>query len=170
MKLKKVIKKIQQSIFLVSIFTFSLLFAPTAFADIAYPDDVADISRNYAYLENTSAETSILWGKLSFSIICFLVAGLIIELPIFIIFGFKTKKKLGLAVMANVISVPSYHIANALLSGSNVLVAELLIAIFECVFLVSLLKKEMSVKKIIIATVAANATSFILGAVLVRLF
>jgi len=165
MKIKQIASKIQRLIFLLGVFALSLLKAPTAFADIPSPTNAPYLSRCRPYPGSICTE-NILWDKLFLSIVYFLVGTLIIELPIFLLFGFRTKKKIGLAIFANVISVPLYHLANALLTGTNVLVAELLIVIFECVFLVAFLKKEMSVSKIIIATIVANVVSFILGAVL----
>lgn len=165
--MEQIANKIQRSIFLLGVSVFSLLKAPTAFADMPAPTIAPYLSRCFSYPGSICTENIvIIWDKLFLSIVYFLVGTLTIELPIFVLLGFRTKKKLGLAVMANVISVPLYHITNALLAGTNVLIAETFITVLECVFLVAFLKKEMSVSKIIIATIVANIVSFILGTIL----
>ena len=165
--IRKTISKIKGLVFLFGISVSSLLNAPYAFADIPSPTDSPYISRCRPY-PGSDCTPNIIWDKLFLTIIYFLVGTLIIELPIFLLFGFRTKKKIGLAILANIISVPVYHIANALLTGSNVLVAELLITLFECIFLVTFLRKEMGTGKIIIATIVANIASFILGTILIN--
>jgi len=104
-----------------------------------------------------------------------LVFTLLLELPIFYLLGFKKRKMLLRAVLVNVITVPIYQILNNVLIGAldqgiGLLVAEIGIIALESALLVLFLKNILKVKKIITATVLANAASFITGWVLLRIF
>lgn len=146
-----------------------LSFADIAFADIPSPSLTPYIHQLHSMcipsldgLCNRGIHVD--WQILFESIIFFLAGTILIELPVFYAFGFNTKKRIGLVILANVISVIAYHTINAITLGSiGVLIFELLITIFESLFLIMFLRKELSLKKIIIATAVANIASFILG-------
>lgn len=163
--MKQVSSKIQQSIFLLGVFALSLLKAPAAFADVAPyvciricpvdPEPSPVFALNYA------------------QIFTYIVLTLVFELPIFYLLGFKSKKLLGLVAVINIISVSALHILNFTLNGqlaygTNLLIAETLVIIFESLLLVILLEKQITIKKIIIAAIVANIVSALIGGFIVK--
>lgn len=164
---------------LLSVLALFLMSIQTAFADIVSvfrPEYLQYCSANPG-IECVSGE--ILWFTLFFYILGYIFWTLVFEAPVFRIFGFKTKGQIRHVVVANAISVSLYHTTNAVLGGtlgweyfdggltSGILVAELFIVVFECVFLAFLLKKELSIKRIVVATIVANIVSVALGYILI---
>jgi len=95
-----------------------------------------------------------------------LFATLLLELPIFLLFGFRNKRSLLFITLANVISVSFFHIAGSLMNGLIFIIAgEIIIFIFEVVFLTFTLKKFL-LKRIILATLTANVASAVIGTLL----
>ena len=96
---------------------------------------------------------------------------LLIELPIFFIFGFRDKKSLFSIILANLISVIAFYVVGFFLLHGIIfiLLAELLIIIFETIFL-RLILKEFKIRKIILATLVANIASATIGGYLLILF
>jgi len=98
-----------------------------------------------------------------------LLLTLLLEIPVFWLFGFRKKRELLIIILANVISVSTFYIASFWFSGFLfVLISELIIIIFEIIFLVKILK-GVNIKKIILATLVANLISAIIGVVLIHL-
>ena len=96
-----------------------------------------------------------------------LLLTLLLELPVFLIFGFREKKALLAIALANLISVSAFYAANFWLSGIGfILISELAIIIFEIIFLATILKGN-KIKKIILATLTANLVSAIIGGILI---
>lgn len=95
--IKKTISTINRSLFLLGISTLSLLKSPTAFADMPIPSSSPYLSQCRSFSSSTCADY-IIWDKLFLTIFYFLAGTLLIEIPIFVLFGFRTKKKLGLAI------------------------------------------------------------------------
>lgn len=159
----------KQIILFVGACLLGLSFSNIAFADIPSPSLTPYIHQVHSLCTPSldglcHRDIWVDWQTLFVSIIFFLMGTILIELPVFYLFGFNTKKRIGLAILANVISVATYHTINAITLGSiGVLIFELLVTIFESLFLIVFLRKELSLRKIITATVAANITSFILG-------
>lgn len=99
-----------------------------------------------------------------------LLLTLVIELPIYYIFGFRKLRGIGAVVVANIISVISF---DSLLIFSNpfphrinnfiflILFFELSVIIFEALFLSAVAKLNM--KRTILASIIANVTSALLG-------
>jgi hypothetical protein len=98
-----------------------------------------------------------------------LLLTLLLELAIFWIFGFRTKKVLFSFAAANVISVISFYLAGLwlyyLAGFPFVIISEAVIIIFEAVFLAAILKGA-NLKKIMLATLTANLVSAVLGGIL----
>lgn len=105
---------------------------------------------------------------------------LLIKIPIFLIFGFRSKKALLSLISYNFISTALLYIAfpyifpvifyNNSYSRTPLLLVILLIIIlvitFESIFLITLLKQKYSRKKIIIASIAANVILTIIATIL----
>jgi len=95
-----------------------------------------------------------------------LLLTLLLELPIFWIFGFRNKRAVSFIILANLISVISFSVASFWLGGFIFVVfSEVIIIIFEIAFL-KLFLKEFIVKKIIFATLVANIISATVGTIL----
>lgn len=145
----------------------SLAFIPKAFADIpsvGFPNDNPGFTPSPAIVTTTT----INYGSIG----AYLLLTLLFELPIFYWLGFRSKKAITWAIIVNVITVPSYQIINTLMSGQishglGLVIAEVLITALEASLLVIFLG-EISTKKIIIATVAANLFSAIIGGFIVN--
>ena len=94
---------------------------------------------------------------------------LLFEIPIFLIFKFRSKKSFIVVFFANLISVLAFSFANLWLGGIIfVLFAELLIFIFEAIFISFFLSKQ-GIKRIIFATLLANIISAIFGTYILSL-
>jgi len=93
---------------------------------------------------------------------------LLLELPVFWLFSFRKKKEILVITLANVISVSAFYIASFWLFGFLfVLISELVIIIFEIIFLAKILK-GIDIKKITLATIVANLISAIIGGILIN--
>lgn len=87
---------------------------------------------------------------------------LIIELPVFFVLGFRKIKTLAWATLIVSICVLayqwiSYSLDGELNSGAGFIIAQVVITVAEATLLALILKKHLSRKKIIIATICANA-------------
>ncbi len=103
-----------------------------------------------------------------------LLVAYLIELPILIFFGFKNIRSILSVCLVNLFSVP---VVNFLLTSSNlnhniwwILFSEILVVVFESIFLIILNKKYLNYKKIIIGVAIANTASAILGPIILSLF
>lgn len=104
-----------------------------------------------------------------------LLITLLLEIPIFLVFGFKGRRALLAVLSANLISLPLLYLATIFIPYSvftvsvlTVLIMELLVVIFEAVF-IKMILKEFSFKKILIYSFVANALSVILGGALLNI-
>ncbi len=165
MRIRRIASKIRGSIFLFGISILSLLKVPAVFADI--PGNVRDPKNPYPHM---NPDPALNYGQVS----TYVLLTLALELPIFYLLGFKSKKALGLVAIVNIISVSAFHILNFTLNvelfyGVGLLIAELLIIIFEFSLLAMFLRKEIAIKKIIIATVVANTVSALIGIFIINI-
>jgi hypothetical protein len=122
------------------------------------------------------SQTSVNWLTSSLVIATFwyYLTTLFFELPILWLMGFKTKKALATVLVANLLSVFSFHLLAAKFNSSGgpdlsqgihsgFIVAELLITFFEATIYVIVLSKELRISHIISAAILANASSAIIG-------
>ena len=96
---------------------------------------------------------------------------LLIELPIFFVLGVRNRKALLAVLAANLISVPLLYLATILLpltGFTTLIVMELIVIIFEAVFIKTILK-EIGIRKLLMYSFIANAVSAILGSVLLNI-
>ena len=157
--MKILVKSVNSLIISLASLGASLLFVQNAFADIP---------PHHSESTPTSTVVDVNYGHIGI----YLILTLLFELPIFYFLGLKSKKALVWATVVNIITVPSYQIMNSLMGGQlahgfGLVFAELLITAIEALILVFFLK-EIDGKKIIIATVAANAFSAIVGSLVVN--
>lgn len=96
-----------------------------------------------------------------------LLITLTLEVPIFFIFGFKGKKALLALLFANLISVSSSYLATVFLPQGFILVLELMIIIFEGIFIKFWLK-EIKLRRILLCSFTANIVSAIFGSVIIN--
>ena len=164
-------------------FAASLYFlaTPQAFADIPpfrrpgeADGDYQLRLTDYSYGRKTGHWQSELQYNLATTILYYLTLTLAFELPIFYIFGFRSKKSLLLVAIVNVVSVTCLHSLNSfwggqLASGSGLLIAELMIIVFETAILALFLKNAIGLKKVMLATISANVVSAVIGGILVAL-
>lgn len=90
---------------------------------------------------------------------------LFLEIPLFLIFGFRSRRFLFVIFLANLISVPLFYLATIFLPFSGfitLIVMELIVIIFEAMF-IKLVLKEVQFKKILTYSLVANTVSAILG-------
>ncbi len=103
------------------------------------------------------------------AILPLLLITLCLETPLFLIFGFRSRKALLAILFANLISVPLFYTATVSLPFSGLIVLvimELTVIVFEAI-LIKFMLKENRFKKIFIYSATANAVSAILGSALV---
>ena len=104
---------------------------------------------------------------------------LIFELPVLYAFGFRSKRAITWAVIANFITIYGLHFAFAYCAYTtylgrcnytegSVVIAELIVTAFETAVYILMLRKELSVKRIILATVLANACSAVVGGYIIN--
>ncbi len=96
-----------------------------------------------------------------------LLITLILEIPVFFIFGFKGKKALFALLFANLISVPSFYLATVFLPQGFILVLELMIIIFEGIF-IKFWFKEIKLRRILLCSFTANIVPAIFGSVIIN--
>jgi hypothetical protein len=102
-------------------------------------------------------------------------ATILIELPILLLLGLRSKRAAIWIVIVNIISVFSYHFIAAYLlnhgsgpdlsTGAGMIWAEVNVTAFEAIVLAIVLRKSFGIWRIILSVVAANAASAILGGV-----
>jgi hypothetical protein len=104
---------------------------------------------------------------------------LIFELPVLYIFGFRSKKSIVIAILANLLTVFSFHIATNycgnthkcnLTQGLNsgFILAEIIVTVVEALIYLVFLSKEIKPSKIIVSTILANLSSAILGGLIIN--
>jgi hypothetical protein len=93
--------------------------------------------------------------------------------------GFKSRKAIIWAIIANFITVFSFHYASAYCAqqgtctlnqglNSSFVFAEVVVTIVETLIYIAALKRELSITRIIIASILANASSAIIGGYIVN--
>ena len=100
-----------------------------------------------------------------------LLITLFLEIPIFLVFGFRSRRALFTVLSTNLISVPLFNLATIFLPFSGLvalIIMELIVVIFEAVF-IKLMLKEIAFRRILIYSFVANAVSAILGYVILRI-
>ena len=100
-----------------------------------------------------------------------LLITLLLEIPIFLVFGFRGRRALFTVLSTNLISVPLFNLATIFLPFSGLvalIIMELIVVIFEAVF-IKLMLKEIAFRRILIYSFVANAVSAILGYVILRI-
>lgn len=93
---------------------------------------------------------------------------LLLEIPVFFIAGFHTKESIFSVVLANAISVPVFYFVTSLLLYSVLIVPflELLVIIFESLFLRHRLR-NIKTHKIVVTTFIANIISAFIGSLII---
>lgn len=96
---------------------------------------------------------------------------LLLEIPLFLIMISKNRKALLTVLFANLISIPLLYFATTFLPFSGLvmlIVMELIVVIFEAIF-IKLTLKELTFKKVLIYSFTANAVSAILGSIVLKI-
>jgi len=106
------------------------------------------------------------------SILIYIVGTIIFELPVYLFMKFRSKKALLWITFVNVVSVTLLQMTNfatggAVSGGLSLVLAEIVVVIFEAIILVGVLKGE-KVNKILLAVVLANISSAIIGTSIFR--
>jgi len=91
-----------------------------------------------------------------------------LEIPIFLVFGFRGRKSLFTLLSANLISVTLFYFTTLSFSGYTLLILmELFVILFEAIF-IKLILKDVGLRKILIYSFIANAVSAIFGSAILR--
>ena len=90
---------------------------------------------------------------------------LIVKIPVLYLFGFKSKRKILLAISAVALSTLFFHFARFVFDGVNSLLALPLTIIFESWFLIFRLKTELRRETIILAVSVASLALFLLRSI-----
>jgi hypothetical protein len=148
-------------------------------ADLAPPAGERGIRRFYPP-GSAPSPTNFITLALLVSVLKYILATLVFELPVFYLLGFKSKRAIGWVIMVNVISVSTFYLTTAYCStaryacnfdvtyGSGLILAEVVITLFEALVLLLALRKTISARRIILVTILANAVSAILGGFIVN--
>jgi hypothetical protein len=107
------------------------------------------------------------------------LATLVFELPVLYLFGFRSKKAIITALLANVLTVFSFHFASSYCSQSGkcnlaqgpnrgFIFAETLIFFVEALVYWLVLRREIRPRNIIWAALLANLSSAIIGGLIVN--
>lgn len=99
-----------------------------------------------------------------------LLITLLLEIPIFFVVVLRGHKALFTVLFANLISVPLFYITTIFLPfrGFTILIVmELIVIVFEALFVKRMLK-EIGFRKILVYSFVANAVSAILGGVILN--
>jgi hypothetical protein len=148
-------------------------------ADLAPPPGERGISSFYPPGSHPTP-TNFITSALLVSVLKYILATLVFELPVFYFLGFKSKRAIAWVVVVNIISVSVFHLTMAYCStapyacnfdvtyGSGLILAEVVITLFEALVLLLALRKTIAPRRIILATILANAVSAILGGFIVN--
>jgi hypothetical protein len=107
------------------------------------------------------------------------LATLAFELPVLYVLGFRSKRAIITATLANFFTVFGFHFVSSYCSqsgkcnlsqglNSGFIVAEALITVAEAIIYFAVLNKEMTAHRIVLASLMANLSSAIIGGVIVN--
>lgn len=113
-----------------------------------------------------SCTTYAVFYKLFLIAAYFLILALIIKLPIFLVFGFKSKRRLMLVVKVASITTILYYLFGFIVGSFYVRVGEMAVVLFEVLFLRWRLKSDVPLRKIVLASIIANIIYFFISRVL----
>ena len=158
---------------------FKFFTIPHALADVApddyyYPPETASPVPTSQVIPTISDSPSVTNTPTSIEkIFLYFAATLLFELPVYYLFGIKSKKAFSWIIFVNAITVPALHVFNSLSKGLVthglwLIVAEIIITLFEAFLLMVFLEEEPNKTKIFLATVVANTTSAIIGTYLMH--
>lgn len=158
-------------LFSLTFFTFTLFFVPSfVYADIAN-DSGNSILENNRSVFNLNNPNNAITSFFTF-VITAVLGTIIVELPIFYMFGFRSKKESKIILLANCISVPLANFILDILYRNIIFevmtvwiyvsLVEIGVVIFESIFLKIFLSNK-SWKLVIISVFIANLISFLIG-------
>ena len=104
--------------------------------------------------------------KLFLFIIYFIVWALIIKLPIFLLFGFKTKTQLIPVTVATILLAAPAGFLGIFFGGRYLSAIQTVLIVIEVLFLKWRIKNEISTQKIAIAAAVASMIFFIVSRIL----
>ncbi len=124
--------------------------------------------RKYCYHPASSLEGLTYHGK---RLLLLLAVTILLELPIYYRFGFKSKNNLLQVILANLISLPTFYLislVSPIHSFVVLLALEIAVIFFEAMFLYNL-NKVLGLKKVLLSAIVANAFSAIVGSFIVSI-
>jgi hypothetical protein len=125
----------------------------------------------------TQQAHNLLTLSLLLTTLWYFLATLVFELPILWLMGFKSRRAITWAVIANLITVFCFHFATVYCSnagtcnltrGFGLIGAEVLVTAFEAMVYILTLRRELPIGSIILASILANACSAIIGGYIVN--
>ena len=160
------------------------LLGISKFADMA-PPPICNSNSHQVFIKTSGLEGGYYTCQNNFTssfiiaTFCYYLATLAFEIPILYWLGFRSRRAIFWAFIANFITVFCFHYASTYFSQKGTwsltqgfhggfFVAEIVITIIEALIYILALRRELSIYRIIIASIAANACSAIIGGYIVN--
>jgi len=133
----------------------------------------------YTCKSNNVATRVVFSGSFLLATFWYYLATLAFEVPVLYIFGFRSKKAIGVALLTNLVTVFGFHFASSYCSQSGrcdltqglntgFIIVEALIICIEAAIYTVLLASQIQPRKIVMATLLANLNSAIIGGLIVN--